>query len=407
MDREAPSAVSAVLYLPDMRKKGENRVRAGTSIAVRAKSSSQSMRPARSRPMPELEQLPEAGIQQRRESSRPRIQDRASARVSRREVAMSGYLGIDVAQADLVLAREGVAGSRNYPNTERGCRDLVKSIKDGTPEPVLIVLEATGGYERSIVAALGGAGLPVVVVNPRQVRDFAKATGQLAKTDQLDSHLLADFGARVKPEVRPLASEAQEELRDFLVRQEQVLQMVGAEKNRLAQAQGKKRHALRKQIKSHISFLERDMKTLDSELDEILKESDLWREEDDLLQSVPGIGKQTARILLGHLPELGTVSEGEIAKLAGLAPINRDSGTMRGKRHIAGGRSRVRSVLYMATLVATRHNPTVRGWYQKFLSRGKAKKVALIACMRKLLVVLNSMMKTKTRWLEDPSPTTA
>ncbi len=320
---------------------------------------------------------------------------------------MSGYLGIDVAQADLVLAREGVSESRTYPNTDRGHRDLIKAIMTETPEPVLIVLEATGGYERSIVAALGGAGLPVVVVNPRQVRDFARATGQLAKTDRLDSQLLAQFGARIKPEVRPLADEAQEELRDFLVRQEQVLQMLGAEKNRLAQAQGKKRHALRKQIKSHISFLERDMKTLDSELDEMLRQSDLWREEDDLLQSVPGIGKQTSRTLLGHLPELGTVSEGEIAKLAGLAPLNRDSGTMRGKRHIAGGRYRVRSVLYMATLVATRHNPIVKGWYQQFLSRGKAKKVALVACMRKLLVVLNSMLKTKTRWQENPIPATA
>lgn len=316
---------------------------------------------------------------------------------------MSGYIGIDVAQAELVVAREGVAGSKAYPNTERGYRDLLKDLK----EAQLIVLEATGGYERGVVASLGGAGLPVVVVNPRQVRDFAKATGQLAKTDQLDAHVLAGFAATVKPELRALPSEDEAELRDFLTRQQQVIQMLVAEKSRLLQAQGKGRQALRRQIKSHISYLERELKTLDSDLDQMIRKSPLWRENDDLLQSVPGIGKQTSRTLLGTLPELGTASGAEIARLGGLAPIARDSGKMRGKRRIGGGRPRVRAALYMATLSATRFNPVVRTWYKRLLSAGKPKKVALVACMRKLLVVLNAMIRTNTRWQSAQLTTTA
>ncbi len=320
---------------------------------------------------------------------------------------MSGFIGIDVAKADFVVAREGVAGSKSYPNTERGYRDLIKDLDHDDAPRERIVLEATGGYERGLVTALGAKGLPVVVVNPRQVRDFAKATGQLAKTDQIDAHVLADFGARVKPELKPLATEEQDELKDFLTRNEQLIQMLVAEKSRLLQAQGRGRHTLRRKIKSHISFLERELRMLDSDLDDTLKKSSLWRENDDLLQSVPGIGKQTARTLLGLVPELGSLNAGEIGKLIGLAPLNRDSGKLRGKRHIAGGRRRVRAVLYMATLVATRFNPVVRIWYQRMLAGGKPKKVALVACMRKLLVVLNAMMKTRTRWQPQITPTTA
>lgn len=307
---------------------------------------------------------------------------------------MSGYFGIDVAQMELVVAREGVAGSRVYPNSERGHRELVKDLKDAE----LIVLEATGGYERAVVASLGGASLPVVVVNPRQVRDFARATGQLAKTDQLDAQILAAFGATVKPELRALPSEDQEELRDFLTRQQQLIQMLVAEKSRLLQAQGKGRQPLRRQIKKHISYLERELKELDADLDQVIKGSRLWREQDDLLQSVPGIGKQTSRILLGTLPELGTATAAEIARLAGLAPINRDSGKWRGKRWIGGGRPRARAALYMATLSATRFNPVVRTWYKRLLAAGKPKKVALVACMRKLLVVVNAMLRNRKRW---------
>ena len=319
---------------------------------------------------------------------------------------MSGYLGIDVAKAELVVAREAVAGTATYPNTGVGQQALAQALT-AAPPVELIVVEATGGYERGVVAALGGAGLPVVVVNPRQVRDFARATGQLAKTDALDAHVLAAFGARVRPERRALPTDAQDELRDFLARQQQVQQMLLAEHARLLQALGRKARApLRKQIAKHITFLERELRGLDADLDGLLKASPLWREQDDLLQSVPGIGPQTARILLGLLPELGHVSAAEVGKLAGLAPLNRESGAWRGRRHIGGGRPRIRAVLYMATLAAIRHNAVVRAWYDHLLAAHKPKKVAITACMRKLLVVLNAMLKTHTRW-QVPRPTTA
>jgi len=320
---------------------------------------------------------------------------------------MSGFIGIDVAKADLFVAREGIAGSKNYPNTDRGHRDLIKDL-EGTGSAIeRIVVEATGGYERRLVTALGSRGLPVVVVNPRQVRDFAKATGQLAKTDKIDAHVLAAFGSRVKPDLRPLDTEEQEELRDFLLRHEQLIQMLVAEKSRLLQAEGGSRQTLRRKIKSHIRFLEREIELLDSDLDDTLKESPLWKENDDILQSTPGVGTRTSRTLLGLMPELGSLNAGQVGKLIGAAPFNRDSGKLRGKRHISGGRSRVRAVLYMATLVATRFNPVVKAWYQRLLAAGKPKKVALVACMRKLLVVLNAMIKTKTRWQAQVSPTTA
>jgi transposase len=364
------------------------------------------MRPPRSRLLPELEQLPEAGIKR----NRPRIQDRARAQALIEERAMSGFVGIDVAQAEFVVAREGVAGSRRYSNTDRGFRDLIKDLSDiSTSSKIeLIVLEATGGYERKLVAALGAQGLPVVVINPRQVRDFAKSTGELAKTDQIDAHVLADFAARIRPEIKPLPSEEQEELKELLTRHEQLIQMLVAEKSRLLQAEGQgRRQSLRRKIRNHIRFLERELKLLDSDLDDTLKKSDIWREKDELLQSVPGVGKGTARILLGLVPELGTVSAREITNLVGVAPLNRDSGSFRGSRHIAGGRGRVRAALYMAALVGTRRNPVVKSLYQRLLAAGKPKKVALVACMRKLLIVLNQIVKTRTRWQAPIVPTTA
>lgn len=317
---------------------------------------------------------------------------------------MSVFIGIDVAKDDFVVAVEGTPGSKSYSNKDRGFKELIKDLSQLSPER--IVLEATGGYERRLVAAVGAAALPVVVINPRQVRDFAKSTGQLAKTDGIDAHVLASFAAKIRPDLKPLPTEEQEELRAFLARHEQLIQMLVAEKSRLLQAEGQGRHALRKKIRHHIKFLEREITLLDSDLDGTLKKSDLWREKDDLLQSVPGVGKVTSRSLLGLLPELGTVTAGEAAKLAGLAPLNRDSGTYRGTRHIGGGRARARAVLYMATLAATRCNPVVKQWYQRFLAAGKAKKVALTACMRKLLIVLNQMLKTNTRWQDHLQPAT-
>ena len=314
--------------------------------------------------------------------------------------SVSGFIGIDVSKDELVVAREGEAQRKSFPNTEHGHAQLARELVGSPAE--LIVVEATGGYERRLVTELGSRGLPVVVVNPRQVRDFAKATGQLAKTDKIDAGMLADFGARVKPELKPLESEEQQELRDFLVRYEQLTQMLIAEKSRLLQAQGSSRHVLRKKIKTHISFLERELSLLDSDLDDTLKKSSIWKEKDNVLQSTPGVGKQTSRTLLALAPELGTVSAGEIAKLIGVAPFNRDSGRFRGKRQTGGGRSRVRAVLYMSALVATRWNPVIKAHYQKLLKAGKTKKVALVACMRKLLVILNAMIKTKTPWQPQP-----
>ena len=319
----------------------------------------------------------------------------------------SSYVGIDVAKAELVVAYEGAAACTTYPNTAAGHAALARALATAPAPLALIVVEATGGYERGLVAALGSAGLPVVVVNPRQVRDFAKATGQLAKTDVLDAHVLAAFGARVRPARRPLPSAAQEELRELLARQLQVQQMLGAERTRLVQALGRQaRQPLRRQLTKHITFLERELRLLDADLDDRLQASPLWRAQDDLLQSVPGIGPQTARILLGLLPELGHVSAAAVGKLAGLAPLNRESGTWRGHRHIGGGRPRIRAVLYMATLAAIRHNAVVRAWYERLLAARKPKKVAITACMRKLLVVLNAMLKTHTRW-QAPPPATA
>lgn len=310
---------------------------------------------------------------------------------------MTGYWGIDVAHAELVIAEAGSGAVDTQPNTAAGWQAVVDRF--ATQSVHLIVLEATGGYERNLVAALGAAGLPVVVINPRQVRDFAKATGQLAKTDALDAQVLAAFGAQVQPERRPLPTTEQEALRAVLARADQVQQMLGAEKTRLLQALGRRdRQPLRKKIQRHIAFLERELHELDRDLDDQLRRSPVWREQDDLLQSVPGIGGKTARTMLGFLPELGTVSGREVAKLAGLAPLNRDSGTSRGPRRIGGGRPRIRAALYMATLAALRCNPLIRAFYHRLLATGKPKMVALVACMRKLLLVLNAMLKTKTRW---------
>jgi transposase len=311
---------------------------------------------------------------------------------------MSGYLGIDVSKDELVVVREAVAGAKIYRNDDRGYLDLVKELtkKDSTP-PELIVLEATGGYERGVTAALGVAGLPVVVVNPRQVREFAKSRGQLAKTDQIDARVLADFGAMMKPELRALPTEAEEDLKDLLARRQQLMQMLIAEKSRLLQAVGKRNQKLRRELKSHVADLEKRLKMTDSDLDETLRKSPIWREDDDILQSFPGIGRQTSLMILGELREIGHLSGSQLASLVGLAPMNRDSGRSRGKRRTGGGRSNVRAALFMATLAAT-HNTVIREYYQRLVKTGKPRMVAIVACMRKILVTLNAMIKTKTRW---------
>jgi transposase len=319
-------------------------------------------------------------------------------------------VGIDVAKAELVVGTRPAAERWAVANDERGVRTLVERLTRDAP--ALIVLEATGGYELLAVAALASAGLPVVVVNPRQagalrcraaasVRDFARATGQLAKTDRIDADLLALFAERVRPEVRPLRGEAAQELGALLGRRRQLLDMLQAEKNRLGQVFGRGHARVRKSLKTHIAYLERELRIADTDLGAMVRESPAWRERDDLLRSAPGVGPVLSRTLLADLPELGRLSRREVAKLVGVAPLSRDSGTFRGRRFIQGGRASVRAVLYMAALVATKRNAAIRAFYLRLLAAGKPKKLALVACMRKLLTILNVMVRTNERWCAD------
>ena len=268
-------------------------------------------------------------------------------------------------------------------------------------KPVGIIVEATGGLERNLIADLGVARLPVIVVNPRQVRDFAKATGRLAKTDIIDAGVLAHFGEAIRPEVRSLPDKETRTLSDQLARRSQLISMLTAEKNRFTSAP----QSVRKDIRLHINWLERRVKQADKDISSTLRRSPLWRENDQLLQSVPGVGMVTSTTMLADLPELGELDRKQIASLVGVAPHNRDSGKMRGRRVIWGGRARVRATLYMATLSATRFNPVIRAFYERLVEAGKPKKVAITACMRKLLTILNVMMRDGTAW--DPARATS
>jgi transposase len=305
-------------------------------------------------------------------------------------------VGIDVAKAELVIGTRPMAERWTVENDERGVRTLVERLRrDGAQ---LIVLEATGGYELLCVAALAAANLPVVVVNPRQVRDFAKATGQLAKTDRIDADLLALFAERVRPEIRPLPDASTQELEALLARRRQLLEMLQAERNRLGQVFGRGKAPVKKSMKAHIAFLERELRMADTDLGDMVRASPAWREREDLLRSVPGVGPVLSLTLLANLPELGRLSRRAIAKLVGIAPLSRDSGTLRGRRFVHGGRASVRGVLYMGTLVATKRNTVIRAFYARLLAAGKPKKLALVACMRKLLTILNAMVRSGERW---------
>ena len=261
----------------------------------------------------------------------------------------------------------------------------------------MVILEATGGLELTLVAALAAASLPVAVVNPRQVRDFAKSTGRLAKTDRLDAQVLAHFGEAVQPPIRPLKDADTHALGALLARRRQVTTMLVAEKNRLSRAL--KEVGLR--IQSHIDWLRQELNDLDSELREVINRSPAWREKDDLLRSVPGVGRQVSLTLLAHLPELGALDRKQIAALVGVAPFSRDSGPHRGKRSVWGGRAPVRAALYMGALVASRRNAVLHDFYQRLLAAGTPKKLALTRCIRKLLTILNSMVRAGVRW--DPA----
>ena len=302
------------------------------------------------------------------------------------------FVGIDVAKATLDVAVRPAGERWSAPNDEAGIGALVTRLRPLTP--ALIVLEATGGFETAAVAALAAAGLPVVVANPRQVRDFARATGQLAKTDALDAQVLALFAERVRPELRPLPDAAVQALDALLTRRRQLLEMLVAEQNRLGFAAA----AVRRDITQHIHWLQRRLHDVDGDLEQTIRGSPVWRAKEDLLRSVPGVGPVVSRTLLGELPELGTLTHKQIAALVGVAPRARDSGTLRGKRIVWGGRASVRAALYMGALVATRYNPAIRAFYTRLRAAGKPAKVALVACMRKLLTILNAILRTGTPW---------
>jgi len=307
------------------------------------------------------------------------------------------YIGIDVAKSSLEVAIHDQAQQSSFLNSEEGIRQAVDHIKKLSPS--LVVLEATGGFESILAAALSLARLPVVVVNPRQVRDFARATGRLAKTDTIDAGVLAHFAAAIKPELRPFQDEAVQVLKDLVARRQQLIEMLTAEKNRLSTARNR---IVRENIQAHIKWLQKELSGTDTGLRELIEASPVWREKDNLLQTVPGVGNTTSATLLANLPELGNLNRRQIAALVGVAPYNRDSGLLRGKRAVWGGRARVRAALYMAVMAGLRWNPVIRAFYEHLCSSGKAKKVALTACIRKLLTILNAMMKNKTIWRWQP-----
>ena len=304
----------------------------------------------------------------------------------------STHVGIDVSKHWLDVGIRPAGRAERLANDEAGIEAVVVQL--GAVAPERIVLEASGGLELPLVAALAAAALPVVVVNPRQVRDFARATGRLAKTDALDAQVLAHFAEAVRPELRPLPDAETQALRDLVARRRQLLGMLVAERQRRRAA----RAAVRPGIEAHIAWLQQARAQLDDQLQTSVQLSPHWRAQDQLLRSVPGVGPQLARTLLAQLPELGQLDRRRIAALVGVAPYNRDSGQWRGQRSIWGGRASVRAALYMSALVASRHNPVIRDFYQRLLARGKPKKSALTACMRKLLVILNAILKTNTPW---------
>lgn len=308
------------------------------------------------------------------------------------------YLGIDVSKASLEWATTlDRATSSTVTNDEAGWAELV--ARCDTLRPTLIVLEATGGYEIGIATALTVVGWPVAVVNPRQARDFAKAAGLLAKTDALDAHVLALFAARMQPTPRPIVDDLQADLIALVGRRRQLIEMLTAERHRLTQA----RPSVRASINAHIRWLEARLRDTEGDITTRIQRSPIWRVRDRVLQSVPGIGPNTSARLLASLPELGRLTHREIGKLVGVAPLNDDSGTHHGRRAIWGGRAPVRQALYMATLVAVRHNPVLAAFYQRLRRAGKAPKVALVAAMHKLLTIINAMVKTQTHWVSVPA----
>jgi len=302
------------------------------------------------------------------------------------------FIGVEVSKDTWDVAVRPTGEEMSFANTEDGVSAMSDFIQSVSPR--LIVLEATGGWEAAGVSVLAAKGLPVVVVNPRQVRNFAKAMGLLAKTDKIDARTLAHFAEAVKPEVRPLKGEEAQRLEAFLARRRQLLQMLTAEKNRLVLAPP----WMKKNIQAHIQWLDKELGKVNKELQNLIKKSPLWRERDEILQSVKGVGPALSVTLVSDLPELGSLNRKKMAALVGVAPLNRDSGKYRGRRVIWGGRSQVRLVLYMAARAAIRFNPVIRAFAERLKKAGKPYKVVVTACMRKLLTILNAMVKNHTRW---------
>lgn len=302
------------------------------------------------------------------------------------------FVGIDVSKDALDVTFLPAATYRRFANDDAGVEELITLLTAEIPQ--LVVFEATGGLEFLAAAKLGTAQIPVAVVNPRQVRDFAKASGQLAKTDRIDSRVIAEFGRALRPAVQTLKDAQSQDLADLVARRRQVTAMIAAEKNRLLRA----RAATAKDIRSHIAWMEKRIRQIDDDLEKAIRSSPIWRERDKLFQSVPGVGPGTAHTLIAALPELGHVDKRQIAALAGVAPLNSDSGKMRGRRIIWGGRSHIRKMLYMAAISAIRCNPIIKAFAQRLRAAGKKPKVVIVACMRKLLTILNAIARSQSAW---------
>ncbi len=303
------------------------------------------------------------------------------------------FVGIDVAKAHLDVHVRPSGEAFTVPRDGESVANLADRLK--ALSPVVVVLEATGGFETIVAATLSGAGLPMAVINPRQIRDFARSVGQLAKTDALDAAVIARFAEAVKPEPRPLADEQTRMLSELVARRRQLVEMMTAERNRRPRLS---RKHLIKALDRHLAMLQKDLSEIEREIDTTIRGTPIWHERAELMTSVPGVGPTLARTLLADVPELGTLDRKKIAALVGVAPLNWDSGTYRGRRTTWGGRSKVRAVLYMAALVASRHNPALKSFYQRLIQAGKAKKLALVAVMRKLLTILNAIVRDQKPW---------
>ena len=314
----------------------------------------------------------------------------------------TSFVGIDICKQLLEVAAYDSDYQFRCANKASAYGELIAELI--SLEPALIVLEATGGLERPLLAALNASGLPVVAVNPRQVRDFAKALGQLAKTDRLDARVLAHFAAAIKPPLRPIKSQDDQELDALAGRRAQLIEILTQEKNRRTSAAT---DTVREEISGHIDWLEDRIAELDHQLKALVQSSAAWQSKAEIMLSVPGVGQVVCFSLIADLPELGTLNRQQISKLVGVAPLNRDSGKYRGSRHIYGGRARLRSALYMAALTATRHNPVIKEFYQRLRAKQKPFKVALIACIRKLLTILNVMVRDGVCWQTNVEPVSA